>query len=190
MIFFTNSSFPMSLNNVFPQCKVHNIQGKFGRYTSSISSSTCTALAPSKLIRSNNYLLGPISSIMTFTKPLIKLKLSLFPTSIWSVQSKISRTATRWWIICAIVFINGFFLTVAPRPEPDRPITYALVKIFLVCLSLMVTQHESRIDPLIVYLEGILYSLVTLLYFKVMSSISLDSHVIKDNPLLNIRVPM
>ena len=180
----------MSLKNVFPQFKVHNIQVNFGRYTSSISPSTCTALAPSKLIRSNNYLLGPISSIMTFTQPLIKLEFSVFPTSIWSVQSKISQTATRWWVPCTIVFINGLFLNISSSHETGRPNTSDFVNMFLICLFLVVECHTSRISPIIVSLEIILYFLGILLDFKMMSTIYIDSHVLKGNPLLNIKVPI
>ena len=89
-----------------------------------------------------------------------------------------------------IASINELFLAVALSLDPDRNKHYSLVKSFLVCISLMVEYYASRISPLIVYLEGIFYSLGNFLTFKIMSATSLDLHLLKGNPLLNIRVPI
>ena len=78
----------------------------------------------------------------------------------------------------------------APSHEPDIQNTSDLVKRFLICIYLMVEYHASRIDALIVSLEGILYYLGTLLALKMISTIYLDLHVLKFNPLLNIKVPI
>ena len=161
---------------------------RFLQSTLSISPVTCTTLAPSKFIRSDNYFLVSSSSIMTSIQFLINLESFVLPPFIWPVQSKISWIATGWWVPCGIEFINGFLFNVVPSSVPDRPKTSALVKRLLVWLSLMVEYHASSIAPLIVSLEVIVYLRLTFLDFKMMSSISLDSHVLKVNPLFNIRV--
>ena len=117
--------FLMSLNHVVSPFKVHNIQVRFGRSTSSISLSTWNTLVPSNFIRSNYSFLVSGPSIIPFIQFLIKLELFVFPPSIWPVQSKISWKATGLLVPWAIAFINVLFLNVDPTPDPDRPNTSA-----------------------------------------------------------------
>ena len=188
MRFFTNFRFTISLNNYLPPFQVHNIQVRFGRSALSNPPATCTTLEASKLIRSNNSFLGSITYIIPCIQFLIHLELFVFPPYICPVQSKISQTATGWWLPCAISFINCLLLDLAPSSDPDILNTSSSFDRFLICLYLVVAYHTSRIGPLIIPLEVILYSLVNFLSFKIMSSLSLGLHVLKFNPLLNISV--